>query len=58
LVLEARRLLPDVIVTDISMPILNGIDAVHELHMSGSTAKVVFLTGHPDCDLKAVGMIV
>jgi DNA-binding NarL/FixJ family response regulator len=46
LVLEASRLLPDVIVTDISMPILNGIDAVHKLRASGSTAKIVFLTVH------------
>jgi two-component system nitrate/nitrite response regulator NarL len=46
LVSEARRLLPDVIVTDINMPILNGIDAIHRLHGSGSTAKIVFLTVH------------
>jgi len=44
LVLATRRLLPDVIVTDVSMPILNGIDAAHELQASGSTAKIVFLT--------------
>jgi DNA-binding NarL/FixJ family response regulator len=48
LVLEARRLLPDVIVTDISMPILNGIDAAHKLHASGSKAKIVFLTVQPE----------
>jgi DNA-binding NarL/FixJ family response regulator len=48
LVLEARLLLPDVIVTDITMPILNGIDAVHKLHASGSTARVVFLTVHQE----------
>ena len=40
---EACRLSPDVIVTDISMPILNGIDAVHKLRESGSTAKFVFV---------------
>jgi len=37
---------PDLIVLDITMPILNGIDAVHELHEAGSTAKFVFLTIH------------
>jgi CheY-like chemotaxis protein len=46
LVLAARRLLPDVIVTDISMPILNGIDAAYKLRVSGSTAKILFLTVH------------
>jgi DNA-binding NarL/FixJ family response regulator len=48
LVAEARRLHPDVIVTDISMPILNGIDAVHKLRESGSTAKFVFVTVHSE----------
>jgi DNA-binding NarL/FixJ family response regulator len=46
LVSAASRLLPDVIVTDISMPILNGIDAAHKLLASGSTAKILFLTVH------------
>ena len=44
LVSEACRLHPDVVVTDISMPILNGIDAVHKLRELGSTAKFVFVT--------------
>ena len=46
LVSAASRLLPDVIVTDISMPILNGIDAAHKLRASGSIAKILFLTMH------------
>jgi DNA-binding NarL/FixJ family response regulator len=46
LVSAAGRLLPDVIVTDISMPILNGIDAAHKLRASGSTARILFLTVH------------
>jgi DNA-binding NarL/FixJ family response regulator len=41
---ESGRLHPDVIVLDISMPELSGIEAVHELRNSGSGAKVVFLT--------------
>jgi DNA-binding NarL/FixJ family response regulator len=44
LLFESARLLPDVIVLDISMPELSGIEAVHELRSTGSTAKVVFLT--------------
>ena len=43
-VLEAQRLKPDVIVLDITMPVLNGIEAAVELHELGSTAKIVFLT--------------
>jgi CheY-like chemotaxis protein len=46
----AAKLHPDVVVTDISMPILNGIEAVKKLKESGSLAKVVFLTVHSDQD--------
>jgi DNA-binding NarL/FixJ family response regulator len=46
----AIALKPDVILTDISMPILNGIDAVDELHRSGCNAKIVFVTVHSDPD--------
>ena len=31
-------------VVDITMPVMNGIDAVHRLVESGSTTKFVFLT--------------
>ena len=37
LVSEAARLKPDVIVLDISMPGLTGIEAAHELREAGST---------------------
>ena len=40
----AERLKPDVVIVDISMPILNGIEAVRRLKESGSRAQVVFLT--------------
>jgi DNA-binding NarL/FixJ family response regulator len=46
LVREALRLSPDVVVTDVSMPVVNGINAIHELRASGSLARVVFLTIH------------
>lgn len=45
---RARQLQPDVIVADISMPLLNGIDAAHQLRAAGAKAKIVFLTMHPD----------
>ena len=48
LVSEAHRLEPDVIVLDITMPILSGIEAAGELHKAGSRAKLVFLTSHTD----------
>jgi DNA-binding NarL/FixJ family response regulator len=48
LVDQALRLQPDIVVADISMPLLNGIDAVSKLREMGSDVKVVFLTMHPD----------
>ena len=48
LVSEVLRLCPDVIVADITMPILSGIDAAHQLRESGSSAKIVFLTVHTE----------
>jgi len=42
------KLGPDVIITDISMPVLNGIEAAIQLRASGSKAKVIFLTVHSD----------
>jgi DNA-binding NarL/FixJ family response regulator len=50
LVETARRLQPDVIITDISMPMLSGIEAATQLKESGSRAKVIFLTVHSDQD--------
>jgi len=48
LVAEAMRLNPDVIVADIFMPLMTGIEAAHELHKAGSRAKFVFLTVHSE----------
>jgi DNA-binding NarL/FixJ family response regulator len=46
----AMNLHPDLIVSDISMPILNGIEAASKLKDSGCRSKVVFLTVHADPD--------
>jgi DNA-binding NarL/FixJ family response regulator len=48
LVREAQRLRPDLIVLDIAMPILNGIQAAHEIHGAFPAIKLVFLTVHMD----------
>ena len=46
----AERMHPDVVVIDITLPILNGIEAAHRLREANSTAKVIFLTMHEDPD--------
>lgn len=48
LVAAAEKLRPDAIVVDISMPMLNGIDAVQQIKKVQPEIKVVFLTMHPD----------
>jgi len=48
LVANAEKLRPDVIVADISMPMLNGIEAVMQIKKVQPEIKVVFLTMHPD----------
>ena len=45
------RLAPDIVVLDISMPEMNGIEAAWRLREEGSLARVVFLTAHNDPDL-------
>jgi DNA-binding NarL/FixJ family response regulator len=52
LVAAALQLHPDVIVTDISMPILNGIEAALRLRELGSRAKIIFLKVHCDQDFR------
>jgi DNA-binding NarL/FixJ family response regulator len=42
LVSKALRLKPDVIVTDITMPVINGIYAIRQLRELGSSARSVF----------------
>jgi len=44
----AEKVRPDVIVIDISMPQLNGIEAAHRLKKTQENIKVIFLTMHPD----------
>ena len=45
---KAEELSPDVIVTDISMPLLNGIEALRQLKKARPDVRVVFLTVHAD----------
>lgn len=50
-VFEAVLLLePDILVLDISMPGMNGIEAAKELRRAGPPVKIVFLTVHDDPD--------
>ena len=47
----SARLKPDVIIADISMPLLSGIEAVRQLRKKDSRTKVIFLSMHSDVEL-------
>ena len=53
LVRAAGELRPDVIVLDIAMPVLNGLDAGRQIKKSLPAVKLVYLTMNPDVDLAA-----
>jgi len=44
----AAELQPDILVLDISMPLLSGLEAARLLKREGSNARIVFLTIHED----------
>jgi DNA-binding NarL/FixJ family response regulator len=48
LLTEAQRLRPDIILLDITMPFLNGIEAARRLKKLVPGAKLIFLTMHTD----------
>ena len=52
----ARRLVPDAIVADISMPQLNGIEALTVLRDEGIDIPVIFLTMHREAEYAAMAM--
>jgi len=49
-VAEAQRLDPDVLVIDISMPVLDGLESTRRLRATNRRTKIVFLTVHRDQD--------
>ena len=51
LVAEIERLKPEVAVADISMPLLNGLDALRQCKSAHSRTRFVFLTASPDVAL-------
>jgi DNA-binding NarL/FixJ family response regulator len=55
-VAEVRRLDPDVLVIDVSMPILDGLQAASQLRSANCRTKIVFLTVHEDQDFVAAAL--
>jgi DNA-binding NarL/FixJ family response regulator len=53
LVAAAEQLTPDIIVLDISMPLLNGIEAARQIKHTQRNVKLIFVTMNEDTDLAA-----
>src|SRR5271168_257066 len=56
LITEAGRVRPDVIVLDVAMPLLNGLDAGKKMQEILPKVKLVFLTMHADPNLAAAAL--
>jgi DNA-binding NarL/FixJ family response regulator len=54
---DAAALRPDVIILDVSMPLMNGLDAIRELHRLVPKARVIVVTMNedPDVAVEALG---
>ena len=52
-VAAAERLKPDVVVMDMSMPLLNGLDAARQIKRKLHDVKIVFVTMNEDSDIAA-----
>jgi len=48
LVAKTKEMRPDVVIADISMPMLNGIDAAQQILNDNPRARIIFLTMHAD----------
>ena len=53
LVAAAEQLKPDLVILDISMPLLNGLDAGRQIKQKLRNTKLIFLTMNEDADLAA-----
>jgi DNA-binding NarL/FixJ family response regulator len=47
----AEQLKPDLLLVDVGMPLLNGLDAARQLKKSMPRLKIIFLTMNPDSDV-------
>ena len=53
---ESLKLEPDLVVLDISMPEMSGIEVARELKKHHIKARIVFLTVHKDSDILATSL--
>ena len=55
---KAATLRPDIVLLDIGMPILNGIEAARRIRRVSPNSKMIFLTQEQDSDVRAAALAV
>jgi DNA-binding NarL/FixJ family response regulator len=50
---KAGRLLPDIVLLDIGLPLLNGIEAAPKIRRASPSSKIIFLTQELDSEVRA-----
>jgi len=53
---RARVLRPDIIISDVSMPVMNGLDVMRQLKAYGLPARFILVTGHADEQLATAAL--
>jgi len=53
---KAATLLPDVVLLDVGMPRLNGIEAAKEIRQACPDSRIIFLTQEADSDIQKVAL--
>lgn len=53
---KVRELTPDLVILDISMPVLNGIDAAREMRQIAPATKIIILTMHESPQLESAAL--
>jgi len=52
----AAELLPDIVVLDLGLPRLNGIEAAKQIRQGSPGSKIIFVTSESDDDIKNLAM--
>jgi len=55
---SAKQLKPDIVLLDVTMPVLNGIEAAYEIRRATPRAKIIFFSSHDSPNMMAAARLV